>query len=177
MIRKGTHSSALIDVQGEMQFPQTTILEPFAAIFIGKEGTLIFGEKNILYPHCSIRIDQGWMKTGDEVSFGPSCHIYEPRGGLTIGHNCLLAGGTMICGVHHGMQDIDIPMRHQISESAPIIIGDDVWIGMRSVIMPGVTIGKGAVIGAGSIVTKDIPPFCIAIGSPCVVQRSRKEKK
>ena len=177
MIRKRTHPSALIDVQGDMLFPETTVLEPFAVLFVGPEGSLKFGEKNILYPHCSIRIDQGWMETGDEVSFGPGCHIYEPRGGLTIGHNSQLGGGTLICGVQHGMSDLDIPMRHQPTESAPIVIEDDVWIGMKAVIMPGVTIGKGAVIGAGSVVTRDIPPFCIAMGAPCVVQRSRQEER
>lgn len=176
MIRKGTHPSASIDVQGDMHFPESTILEPFASVFIGPEGSLRFGEKNTLYPHCSIRIDQGWMETGDDVSFGSGCHIYEPRGGLTIGNNTMLGGGTLICGAHHGMADLDVPMRFQPSGSAPIVIEDDVWIGMRVVIIPGVTIGKGAVIGAGSVVTRDIPPNSVAMGTPCVVHRSRQDK-
>ena len=176
MIRKGIHHSALIDIQGDVHLPETTILEPFVVIFVGREGSLRFGEKNIIYPHCSIRIDQGWMETGNEVSFGPGCHIYEPRGGLSIGHNCMLGGGTTICGVNHGMSDLDIPMRFQPSGSAPIVIEDDVWIGMRVVIIPGVTIGKGAVIGAGSVVIRDIPPNSVAMGTPCVVHRSRQIK-
>ena len=53
----------------------------------------------------------------------------------------------------------------------PIVIEDDVWIGRRAIIMGGVTIGKGAVIGAGSVVTKDVPPYCVAAGNPAIVRK------
>ena len=64
-------------------------------------------------------------------------------------------------------------MEQGLSE-APIVIEDDVWIGCHSVILMGVTIGKGAVIGANSLVNQDIPPFAIAAGSPAKIIRSRK---
>ena len=51
------------------------------------------------------------------------------------------------------------------------MIEDDVWIGRRAIIMGGVTIGKGAVIGAGSVVTKDVPPYCVAAGNPAIVRK------
>lgn len=54
----------------------------------------------------------------------------------------------------------------------PIVIEDDVWIGRRAIIMGGVTIGKGAVIGAGSVVTKDVPPYCVAAGNPAIVRKN-----
>lgn len=173
MIRKGIHPTAVVDVQGRAVLPDTTILEPQAVIFIGPAGVLELGDKNTLYPHCSIRIDQGWMKTGAEVSFGPGVTIYEPRGGLEIGNHCMIAGGTAICGVQHGMDSLDIPMRHQAPRVGKIVIEDDVWIGMRVVIMPGVTIGRQSVIGAGSLVTRDIPPRSIAWGAPCEVRETR----
>ena len=69
----------------------------------------------------------------------------------------------------HKIADITIPMGLQGSEVKPVTIGNDVWIGMRSIIMPGVTIGEGAVIGAGSVVTKNIPPYSIAVGTPAKV--------
>ena len=173
MIRRGRHPSAVVDVMGRAVIPETTILEPLSVIFVGAQGVLELGEMNTLYPHVSIRIDQGWMRTGIEVSFGPGVAIYEPRAGLEIGNHCMIAGGTMICGVEHGSADLDMPMRHQPAGASKIVIEDNVWIGMRVVIAPGVTIGRGAIIGAGSVVTRDIPPGSIAWGSPCVVMKSR----
>ncbi|MGI9211736.1 MAG: DapH/DapD/GlmU-related protein [Methylococcaceae bacterium] len=175
MIRKGIHEHAIVDSQGICELPDTTIIEPGAVVYIGAAGRIRLGQRNILYPQVSIRIDQGWLETGDDVSFGSGCHIYEPRAGLEIGHHCLIAGGVSICGVKHGTMNAEIPMRQQAAEHLPIRIGDDVWIGMGSIIQAGVTIGNGAVIGAGSVVTRDIPAYAVAWGSPCRVQRMRKK--
>jgi len=173
MIALGIHASAVVDIRGKATVPESTILEPLAVIFVGPRGSLELGERNTLYPHCSIRIDQGWMRTGQEVSFGPGVAIYEPRAGLEIGDHCMIAGGTMICGVNHGTDAVDKPMRHQAAEAEKIVIENDVWIGMRVVIMPGVVIGRSSIIGAGSVVTRSIPPESIAWGTPCVVQNKR----
>ena len=175
MIEKGIHPSAVIDCRGSLVLPETTIIEPMSVLYSGTGGSITFGERNIIYPQCSIRIDKGWMETGDDVSFGPGCHIYEPRGGLKIGDNCLVAGGAFICGVEHGFNQTDTPIRNQPVTEAPIIIENDVWLGMAVTILPGVTIGEGSVIGAGSIVNKDIPPYSVAYGTPCEVKRSRKQ--
>src|SRR5262245_36553304 len=115
-------------------------MEPQSVIYVGRDGKLELGDKNTLYPHCSIRIDKGWMRTGVEVSFGPGVIIYEPRAGLEIGNHCMIAGGVAICGVEHGSGRIDVPMRHQEATAAKVTLEDDVWIGMRAIITPGVTI-------------------------------------
>ncbi len=174
MINKSVHQSAVIDFQGELTLPSTTIIEPMVTIYGGIDAKLTFGEMNIIYPSTSIRIDQGFMETGVEVSFGTGCHIYEPREGLIIGDYTMIAGGPMICGVEHGRSAIDIPMRKQASFSDRIVIEDDVWVGMRVVISAGVTIGKGSIIGAGSVVMEDIPEYSIAYGTPCKVVRKRE---
>jgi len=114
------------------------------------------------------------MKTGVEVSFGPGCHIYEPRAGLTIGNHCLIGGGTLICGVNHGYLLQGVPMRHQQFETAPIVIADDVWIGMGAIILPGVVIGAGAIVGAGAVVTHDVAAGEIVGGVPARRMRSRR---
>lgn len=174
MIRTGIHATATVDVLGHAVIPNTTVLEPQAVIYVGAEGRLDLGEKNILYPHCSIRIDQGWMRTGSEVSFGPGVMIYEPRAGLEIGDNCMIAGGTAMCGVEHGAERSDVPMRHQAMHAAKIVIENDVWIGMRVVVMPGVTIGAHSIVGAGSVVTRNIPAWSVAWGIPCEVKQTRR---
>jgi maltose O-acetyltransferase len=74
----------------------------------------------------------------------------------------------------HAFDDVDVPINQQGNlETREVVIGDDVWIGTRVIIMPGVTIGSGSVIGAGSIVTKDIPGMSIAVGNPARVIRNR----
>lgn len=174
MIRKGIHPSAVVEHPASVSIPESTIIEPLAVIFIGERGRLDLGEMNTIYPGATIRIDQGWMETGKEVSFGSGCHIYEPRAGLTIGDNSMIGGGVLICGVNHGYSDLGIPMRHQPFEAAPIVIGQDVWIGMGAIILPGVTIGDGSIVGAGAVVTSDVSPGTVVSGVPARLAKHRK---
>lgn len=177
MIRKGIHRSAVVEHYGPVSIPETTIIEPLGVIFVGERGRLTLGEMNIIYPGATIRIDQGWMETGCEVSFGSGCHIYEPRAGLAIGDHCMIGGGVLICGVNHGHAMRNIPMRQQAIEAAPIVIGHDVWIGMGAIILPGVTIGDGAIVAAGSVVTSDIPSAAVVSGIPARIMKTRERDK
>ncbi len=174
MIRFGIHPSAVIDFSGQLTMPSSTVIEPLVVIYGGAAAELILGEKNIFYPGCVVRIDQGRMVTGEDVSFGPGCQIYEPRGGLTIGNHCMVGGGTLISGVNHGYAQFDIPMRNQPANALPVVIEDDVWIGMGVKVLPGVRIGTGSIIGAGAVVAGDIPPYAIAMGVPCKVIKQRE---
>ena len=146
--------------------PETTVIEPGCVIFGSSTARMVLGDYNILYPGCVFRVERGFIETGSRVSFGPGCNIYEPRAGLVIGANSLIAGGVLICGVQHGFQSRTMPMRDQPSGNRPVAIGSDVWIGMGAIILPGVTIGEGAIIGAGSVVTADVAPFAIGVGTP-----------
>ena len=177
MIKRGVHPSAVVDFAGELDLPASTIIEPLAVIYGGTQARLVLGERNILYPGCVIRIEKGYMATGCDVSFGPGCQIYEPRGGLEIGDYCMIGGGTLICGVEHGITRLDVPMRQQPTTELPVIVEDDVWIGMGVKLLPGVRIGTGAVIGAGSVVAGDIPPYSVAMGIPCKVVKRRPSAK
>lgn len=89
---------------------------------------------------------------------------------LTIGNNVKIGGNVLL--IDTDCHPIDFKIRRHSNEgtqSAPIIIEDDVWIGAQSIVLKGVTIGARSIIGAGSIVTKDIPADCIAAGNPCKV--------
>lgn len=173
MIDKGIHPSAVVDIKGEGTLPDTTIMEPLSVIYVGPRGKIDLGEMFILYPNASIRIDQGWFKCGREVSFSSGVHLYEPRDGIEIGDYVMIGGGTVLCSVNHGHADLAIPMRQQPAQPEKITIGNNVWIGMNCSILPGVTIGDGVIIGAGSVVTKDLPSNTICYGVPCEV-RSRR---
>ena len=88
---------------------------------------------------------------------------------INIGSGVLMAPNVTISATGHPVHYKLRP--HGEMYSFPVTIGDNVWIGSGTIIMPGVTIGSNSVIGAGSIVTKDIPADCIAVGNPCKVLR------
>jgi acetyltransferase-like isoleucine patch superfamily enzyme len=163
----------VVESYGALQLPETTILEPNAVIYIGERGLLRLGERNTIYPNVTIRIDIGEMVTGAEVSFGPGVQIYEPRAGLTIGEYTLIAGGCVICGVSHGSARTNQPMRLQTAEAAPIHIGRNVWVGMGTTIVGGISIGDNTIVGAHSLVNRSLPANVVAFGTPCRVVRQR----
>ena len=88
---------------------------------------------------------------------------------VTIGDNVFLGPGV---GIYTAGHPLDAALRREGWEDAhPITIGDDVWIGGGAVLLPGVTVGSGSVVGAGSVVTRDVPPGVVAAGNPCRVLR------
>jgi len=99
---------------------------------------------------------------------GTCIHAYEK---ISIGESCLIAGNTQIFdGGGHDLSFPDVENRINTRGNAnPIVIEDNVWIGANCIILPGVCIGNGSVIAAGSVVYKDIPPFVIAGGNPAKV--------
>ena len=97
---------------------------------------------------------------------GLNCSVHGP---LSIGDNIMIGPGVVILTHTHNIDRIDIPMGQQGSRIAKVSIGNDVWIGMRVIIMPGVKVGNGVVIGAGAVVTKDVPDYAIVGGVPAMI--------
>jgi galactoside O-acetyltransferase len=117
------------------------------------------------------------LKIGDDVSFGPNCVIYEWRGDAAIGNGTMIAAGVVISGVNHGMDPSAGPYRDQPTQALPVEIGSNVWIGMNSIILPGVTVGDNTIVGAGSVVTRSLPKGVIAYGNPCKTIRNVDENQ
>lgn len=114
----------------------------------------------------------GSVSLGDRSGLGINCRI---RGPVTIGSNCMMAPDVVIQAINHRFEDLDIPMSAQGGTTEPVEIEDDVWIGMRSIILSGVRVGSGAIIAAGAVVTRDVPPRSIVGGCPATVIRFRGE--
>lgn len=127
-----------------------TIVAPFWCDY----GYNIEIGKDFFANHNTVILDCGKVTFGNHVFVGPNCGFY------TAGH------------------PIDYERRNQGLEYAyPITVGDNVWFGAGVHVMPGVTIGNNVVIGGGSVVVKDIPSDCVAVGNPCHVVRSLTEEE
>ena len=125
-----------------------------------------------------------YVDYGSNIYFGNNCEVnmnctFLDDNVIRIGNNALIAPNVQIYTAYHptnaiarfGQPGQDGSFAFCKTQTAPVIIGDRVWIGGGAIIMPGVTIGDNVVIGAGSVVTKDIPSNSIAYGIPCRVVR------
>lgn len=127
------------------------------------EGVLIYRNVLIL----------GQVHIGARSSISNNCVLSGAQAGITLGTDVMMAPGCCAVAFDHGHAIEAGPMIRQPLVQAPIVVGDDVWIGANCTLVKGVTIGSGAIIGANSVVTTDIPPLAIAGGVPARVLRYR----
>ncbi|BDA71416.1 hexapaptide repeat-containing transferase [Rivularia sp. IAM M-261] len=121
-------------------------------------------------------LDGTLIHINENTFIGPGTCIAGP-GNIKIGRNCLIAAQSGIFANNHNFADLELPIRDQGITREGIIIEDDCWLGSGVKVLDGVTIGKGCVIGANSVVTKDIPPYSVAVGVPARVIKKRGEKE
>ncbi|MBN8566101.1 MAG: acyltransferase [Flavobacteriales bacterium] len=105
----------------------------------------------------------GSVIIGERTKIGLSNTIIGP---VTIGNDIRLAQNITLSGLNHNYEDINIPIHKQGVSTAPIRIEDNTWIGANVVVLAGVTVGKHSIVAAGSVVTKNIPPYSLAVGNP-----------
>ena len=111
------------------------------------------------------------VSLGNRSGIGSGAKIY---GTCSIGNDVMMGSDVTVITRNHRTDRTDIPMCEQgFEEEQPVIIGNDVWIGDRVTILPGVTVGDGCVIGAGTVVTKNLPPYSVSAGVPAKLIRMR----
>ena len=115
-----------------------------------------------------MRVGGGKITIGKLVNLGTRSIIYGGAD-VSVGQYSLLSNCVELISGNHAFKDPSIPIRFQGRKIAKIIIGEDVWLGAHVIVLPGVTIGNGSVVAAGSIVTKDIPSYSVAYGNPAKV--------
>ena len=114
----------------------------------------------------------GEIHIGSHSSIGHNS-VLVSRERIQIGSNCMLAAFCHVLDVDHEFADPGLPIPAQGLRVKPVIIGNDVWVGAGCFILRGVTIGDGAVVGANSVVTGDVPPYSVVAGSPARIVKSR----
>jgi len=147
--------------------------------FIGKYGRRFSCEK--LFSECgeNINIERGadfgsgkYITIGDRSGIGVDCIL---SGEINIGNDVMMGPECVLLSRNHTFKRLDIPMNKQGYEKIkPITICDDVWIGYGVIILGGIDIGEGSIIGAGSVVTKNVTPYTIVGGNPARKIGNRK---
>lgn len=138
-------------------------------------GNIVIGDSCLLRDGVRIQGGLGTLRIGDFFSINHNSSITF-NGDLEIGNYVMIGPGVAITTGGHSIDNRQI-MRFQKDTYKKTVIEDDVWIGANAVILPGVTIAKGTVIGAGAIVTKDTEPYSIVAGNPAKVIGYRGEKE
>lgn len=134
--------------------------------FIDACGTgLIVETGAILSPYISV---------GNNCLIGEGCRI---RGNIAIGNDVLLAQNVELVSFAHNFDRSDVPIRLQGEIFGSIMIGNDVWVGVNAIVLPDVKVSDHAIIGAGSVVTKDVPEWAIVGGAPARIIKYRNHRQ
>ncbi len=144
-------------------------LNPWRLLVLRAFGARLHGSP---FVHQRARITIPWHLTmHDRACLGDRANVYS-LGPIEIGARATVAQEAYLCGGTHDFAQAALPL-----QTAPIRIGEDAFVGARAFILPGITIGAGAVVGAASVVTRDIPAGMMAAGNPCRVLRPRPRQQ
>ena len=124
------------------------------------------GKQSVIESFCCINNAVGDVTIGDHTRIGIHSTIIGP---VCIGSHVHLAQGITVTAMNHRYDDKKRRIDEQGVSTQPVVISDDVWIGANAVILPGVTIGRHAVVAAGAVVTKDVPDYCMVGGVPAKI--------
>ncbi|MGD8522335.1 MAG: acyltransferase [Desulfobacterales bacterium] len=131
-------------------------------------GTISIGDSTHILSYAMLKGFGGNINIGDHCTVHPFCMLCG-GGGLKIGNSVRIAAHTVIMPSNHVFEDPKTPIRLQGIRAEGIIIKDDVWLGTGVRVLDGITIGKGSIVGAGAVVTKDVPDYAIVTGVPARV--------
>lgn len=168
-----SHGTGEIERKLFAEIGDNVIFEPGALVFHPEH---IFLGDNVYLGHYAIL--KGYYKNrmvvGSNVWIGQHCLLHS-AGGLTIGNNVGIGPGVRITSARHDERGRDTPILFADLTMAPVLLKDECNIGVNAVILSGVTVGRGAQVGAGAVVVSDVPDYAVVAGVPARVQRYRPE--
>ncbi len=164
---------------GQIKVSSTTVISPRSRLIIDHSSALNnvieIGHGTIIKDDVYLCPRSGFIKIGKKCSVNPFS-VLLGYGGIEIGDHVRIAAHASIIAFNHNFDSLSETIYKQGNNAKGIKIEDDVWIGTSVRILDGVTIGTGSVIGAGSVVTKNIPPYSVAVGVPAKVIKTRAQK-
>ncbi|HBY94800.1 MAG TPA: transferase [Chloroflexi bacterium] len=165
---------------GQIEIGPNCFIDDDVTIFAHPHGgRIVIGAGSSLMRGCHVEVgDGGSVLIGRDSHIQAGCHLKGFLKSTIIGNRVQLAPHCAFSPYQHGFDDVTVPIKDQpITSKGDIVVEDDAWLGLNVVVMDGVRIGRGAVIGAGAVVTRTIPAFAIAAGVPATVLRFRGELK
>ena len=142
------------------------ILRSKARLDIFPYNDFSVGKYSIIEDFAVINNGVGHVSIGDHTIIGISCVIIGP---VNIGNNVMLAQNIVLSGLNHNYEDVLVPPSEQGTVQKTITVENDVWIGANAVLTAGITIGEHSIVGAGAVVTRDVPKFSVVAGNPARV--------
>jgi acetyltransferase-like isoleucine patch superfamily enzyme len=157
----------VMTAQGVARFAERSFVSPLAGCF---PDELVMGENSYIAAFAYVT---GTVHLGSDTTVNAYAVV---RGDVRLGDGVRIGAHTSLLGFNHSMEP-DRPVFKQATTTVGITVGDDVWIGSNVVVVDGVTIGEHSVIGAGSVVTKDVPPWSVMAGNPARRLRDRRDTR
>lgn len=174
-------SGVRIRMKSQLKAGNHFIIEDDADISCHSKQGISLGNKVTIGKGAIIRPTTLWggplgegMRIGDHSNIGPMSYI-GCSGFIDIGNHVMISPRVSIYAENHNFADPHTTMKSQGVTRSFVKIEDDCWIASHAVILAGVTIGRGSIVAAGSVVTKDVPPYSIVAGSPAKVISNRKQ--
>ena len=161
-----------VQIAADCLFEEEVALRIIPSFFTINPGKIVLQNGTKLSKGCVLDCFGGEITIGSNVFLGPYCVLYG-HGNIRIGNDCLIAMGCKIIAGNHSIPAPGALIRLQPDVAEAIDIGNNVWLGADVKVLAGVTIGDGCIVGAGSVVTSNLPPYTIAIGSPAKVIKQR----
>jgi acetyltransferase-like isoleucine patch superfamily enzyme len=163
-----------------LQAGKELIIEDYAEINARSTQKIILGNRVTIGKYAIIRPGNLYggepgegLVVGDHSNIGPYCYI-GCSGHISIGNNVMISPRVSIYAENHVFDNTDTPIKIQGVKKEKVVIEDDCWIASNSILLAGVTIGKGSVVAAGSVVTQDVPPYSVVAGVPARVIKNRR---
>jgi acetyltransferase-like isoleucine patch superfamily enzyme len=158
------------DYKFKLKFKDATILNP-SQLSYSNLNNIQISDNVYIDVQVTMRIfDECKLYIGKNTNIGPFCHISGVMNSIWIGEHVLISPRVFITSSNHRYEDITKPIMSQgYVSKGDVIIEDGCWLGVGVCILPGVKIGKNSVIGANSIVTRDVPEYSIAVGNPAQI--------
>jgi acetyltransferase-like isoleucine patch superfamily enzyme len=154
----------------DVRFGQNAFVSPEAQLYGIKK--LFLGAETFIASGCLIR--EADIIAGDYCSFNTGAYL---QGSITMGDYVRIAPNANIIAMNHNFEDISKPISAQGLSHKGIVIEDDVWVGAGATVLDGITVGAHSIIGAGAVVTKNVPPYSIVAGNPAKIIRDRRKSK
>ena len=163
-----------------LQAGKELIIEDYAEINARSTQKIILGNRVTIGKYAIIRPGNLYggepgegLVVGDHSNIGPYCYI-GCSGHISIGNNVMISPRVSIYAENHVFDHTDTPIKSQGVKKENVVIEDDCWIASNSILLAGVTIGKGSIVAAGSVVTQDVPPYSVVAGVPARVIKNRR---